>query len=433
MTAANELTASEIVAQVASGEVTVQDVATAVLARIQARDADVSAFAFLDPDQVLDQARVLDAATERGPLHGVPLAIKDVINTSDMPTGHHTQRYEGHRPGVDAACVDTLRAAGVLVVGKTVTTEFAATGVGGPTRNPLDPTRTPGGSSSGSAAAVADFQATIALGTQTGGSTIRPASFTGVYGWKPTWNSISREGLKMYSASCDTVGLYARSARDLALLADVFDLDPPEAPAPPGLEGARVGVCRSPVWSRALPATQQALAEGADRLRTAGAVVTDLELPAVFDGLLGAHRTIMRREGRSAFLNEYRNTPDLDEAFRAMVENRDGLTPADCRRAYRLADTCRAVFDDLAGDVDVVLTPSTTGEAPVGIGSTGDPSFNSLWTLLQVPVVNVPGLSGPAGLPVGLSLVARRYQDRTTIAFAELAGQVFAQQHVPVG
>ncbi len=425
MTLPIELTATEVAHRVRAGTLTATQVAMAVLARIDARGDDVRAFAYLDAAELLGRAAMLDATTTKGSLHGVPVAGKDVINTKDMPTSHHTPRYAGSRPGLDAACVDTLRAAGALLVGKTVTTEFATTDVGGPTRNPLDLTRTPGGSSSGSAAAVADFQSTIGLGTQTGGSTIRPASFTGVYGWKPTWNSISREGLKMYSATCDTLGLYARSAQDLALIADVFDLDPPETPVRTTMDGARIAVVRSPVWFRASPATRTALAAGADRLRDAGAIVVELPLPKMFDGLPGAHRTILAKEGHSAFLNEYRNTPDLADPFCAIVENRLQLSPSDYRAAYRLADACRSAFDDLAADFDAILTPSTTGEAPVGIESTGDPSFNSIWTLLQVPVVNVPGFLGPAGMPVGLSLVTRRYQDRAVIALAGLAGRLF--------
>jgi Asp-tRNA(Asn)/Glu-tRNA(Gln) amidotransferase A subunit family amidase len=173
-----------------AGTLTVAAIAEAVIARIEERDADVQAFAYFDKAAVRRQAQALDAAPVKGPLHGVPLGIKDVFNTRDMPTAHNSPRYEGSRPGVDAACVDTLRAAGALLVGKTVTTEFAATLRGGKTRNPRDLRRTPGGSSSGSAASVADFQTTIALGTQTGGSTIRPGSFNGIYAMKPTWNSI---------------------------------------------------------------------------------------------------------------------------------------------------------------------------------------------------------------------------------------------------
>jgi len=426
MTHANELDATELVRLTHSGALSVTGVARSIIARVEARDDDVRAYAYFDSDHVLEQARALDANPVKGPLHGVPVGVKDVIATFDMPTQHNTARYEGSRPGVDAACVDILRMAGALIVGKTVTTEFAATARGGPTRNPKALDCTPGGSSSGSGAAVADFQATIALGTQTGGSTIRPASFCGIYGWKPTWNSVSREGLKMYAATLDTLGLYARSADDLALLADVYEIDALEGPAIHGLAGARIGVCRTPVWPKALAATQSAMSQAIARLQSAGATVTDLTLPEPFDRLPDAHRKIMRREGRSAFLNEYRATPDIHEEFKATVENRDNFSVADTRAAYCLADQCRASFDDIASDYDIILTPSTTGEAPLGHAMTGDASFNSIWTLLQVPVVNVPGFVADNGRPVGLSLTARRYQDRKVIAYAKLAGALFA-------
>lgn len=426
-----QLSARDTAAQVRSGEISVSDVAEAIIARYEQRNAAVQAFAYFDAEYLREQARQLDAAATRGPLHGVPIAIKDVIDTKDMPTEHNSVRYRGSRPGVDASCVDTLRQAGALFVGKTVTTEFAASNVGGPTRNPHDPARTPGGSSSGSAAAVADFQAALALGTQTGGSTIRPASFTGSYGWKPTWNSISREGVKMFSATCDTVGLFARTATDLALLADVFDLDPPQSPAPLRLSEVRIGVCRSPAWPTALAATQQALALGAQTLSAAGGQVSELDLPPLFDGLAEAHRIIITREGRSAFLGEYRAAQGPADTFQAMVENQSRTTPAQCRAAYELADRCRAAIDGLLGRYDVLLTPSATGEAPLGLESTGDAAFNSLWTVLQVPVVTVPGHTGPAGLPVGLSLVGRRYEDRRVLAIAELVGAEWAKMNTP--
>jgi Asp-tRNA(Asn)/Glu-tRNA(Gln) amidotransferase A subunit family amidase len=426
MTSPEQLTASEVVAAVKAGDLTATDVAEAIIDRYHARNAAVEAFAYFDPDQIRADAKELDAASAKGPLHGVPVGLKDVINTKDMPTEHHNSRYAGSRPGIDASCVDTLRAAGALFVGKTVTTEFAATGDGGPTKNPLDPTRTPGGSSSGSAAAVVDFQAALALGTQTGGSTIRPGSFCGIYALKPTWNSVSREGLKMYSATCDTAGFYARSADDLMLLADVFDFDAPETSLPTFLEGLKVAVCLTPNWPKALPATQKAMQDGAASLAAAGAVVTELTLDGDFLGLMDAHHKILRREGRSAFLGEYRNNPEILDSFKETVENREDLTPTAVREAYKLADRCRVQIDDIAAQCDVILAPSATGEAPVGIDSTGDATFNGMWTVLQVPVVNIPGHTGPAGMPVGLSFVGRRYDDRRVIAAAGLAGSLWA-------
>ena len=428
MTAPHHLDAVAIVDQVKAGTLSVSDVAESLIERIDLRDADVQAWAYFDRDLLRDRASLLDRVPVKGPLHGVPIGVKDVIATYDMPTAHNTPRYANSRTGVDAACVDTLRAAGALIAGKTVTTEFAATLRGGKTRNPHNIGHTPGGSSSGSAAAVADWQATLGLGTQTGGSTIRPAAFCGVYGWKPTWSSISREGLKMSSTTLDTLGLYARSARDLMLLADVFALEALEGPAPAGLGGLRVGICRTPNWDKALPATEAALRQAVALLRAAGAEVDELVLPQTFEQITRSHMLIARREGRAAFLNEYRTTPNLHDDFKATVENRAGYTVAETREAYRHADACRGLYDDIATGYDIVLTPSATGEAPAGQDKTGDASFNSMWTLLQVPVVNVPGLVGPSGLPVGLSLVGRRYEDRKVIAIAELVGAMFGQR-----
>lgn len=426
--------ATSIIQSVRGGDLTVREVALATLGRIAERDEQVRAWAHLDPDRVIAQAEELDARAERGPLHGIPVALKDVIDTADMPTTHNTPRYAASRPGVDAACVDVLRASGALIVGKATTTEFAATGVGGPTRNPHDPARTPGGSSSGSAAAVADGQSVIALGTQTGGSMIRPGSFTGVFAWKPTWGVISREGVKFYSVTCDTVGFYARSARDLALLADVYRLDAARTAPPTELAGVRVGVCRTPEWAAATDATRAALAVAEKLLRAAGADVAPFELPASFEDVYRVHRAIMRREGRSAFLNEYLQTPHLGEFFRELVEDRPSLDPngrtsvplgpEGYRIAYRQADALRAELDDLQAGLDVVLAPSAPGEAPLGLASTGSSVFNSLWTLMQVPVVNVPGLRGSSGMPVGVSLIGRRFEDRALIGVADLVGSV---------
>ena len=401
------------------------ETAEAVISMIQAKEPDIRAWAHFDAEAVRAQAAELAARPERGPLHGVPVGVKDVINTKDMPTQHNSARYLGSLPGVDAACVDTLRHAGALIVGKTVTTEFAFTARGSVTRNPHDLSRTPGGSSSGSGAAVAAGMASLALGTQTGGSTIRPASYTGVWGWKPTWNAISREGLKMYSATCDTLGLYAREAADFEILAEVFNFFPLED-LPHTLAGLRVGFARTPTWDACEPSVVVAMEKAAGLLESAGAVVSDLDLAGPFDRIHEAHRAILDCEGRSAVLNEVRTTPGIHDEFVAKVENRQGETPESLREAYRLADDCRGHFDDIASGYDIVMTPSATSEAPVGLESTGNPAMNSMWTVLQVPVVSAPGLVGPAGMPIGVSFVARRYEDRRAIAVAKLAGQVFS-------
>lgn len=272
------LTASEASARLAAGTLSAEALARACLDRIASQDAALKAWAFVDPDHAIRAARELDKQPRRSALHGVPVAVKDMIDTADMPTGHNSPLFQGHRPGQDAAIVATLRAAGALILGKTDTTEFAAAGRNAATGNPHDPARTSGGSSAGSAAAVADGHVPLALGTQTGGSTIRPASFCGAYALKPSWSAVSREGAKLYSISLDTVSWYARSVADLDLVADLFGLPGNLAPVA-SAKGLRIGLCRSPEWASAEPESRAALMEAAARFAAAGAEVTDLDLP----------------------------------------------------------------------------------------------------------------------------------------------------------
>lgn len=420
---ADTLTATAVAADVGSGTRSALDVVEAVLAIVDAREPVVQAYAYLDADLVRTQAKAVDAGP-KGPLAGATVAIKDVIATKDMPTEFNTPRYQGVIIGIDAACVDTLRSAGAVMVGKAVTTEFAATQRGGKTTNPHDPLRTPGGSSSGSAAAVAAGMASIGLGTQTGGSVIRPASFNGVWGWKPTWNVISREGLKLYSLTCDTLGLYARDPADFDLLADVFELDP--APQPEGLSGLVIGYVRPPLWDHVEQPMRDAMDQAAAALRAAGANVVETVLPDAFADIDDVHGKILAREGRAAFLNEVLACPDtIHDEFRAMTENRRQLTPEQMRAAYVQADRCRALIHDVMDGLDAIMAPSSCGEAPLGLDSTGDPSMNSMWTLLGLPVVSAPGLTGPSGMPLGISFITPRYTDRTAIRVAALAGAAF--------
>lgn len=295
------LGAAEAAAQLASGALTSEALTRACLARIAERDAGLKAWVWLEPERAIAQARELDKRPRLSPLHGLPVAIKDMIDTADMPTTHNSPLFAGHRPGQDAACVAALRAAGALILGKTDTTEFAAAGRNAATGNPHDLTRTSGGSSAGSAAAVADFHVPLALGTQTGGSLIRPASYCGAYALKPTWAQVSREGAKFYSVSLDTIGWYGRSVADLDLVAALFGLPGDPAPAgPPSI--LRLALCRSPEWSNAQDGTHRAMALAAERLARAGADLVELDLPAPFAELNKAHKRILYGEGRTAFL-----------------------------------------------------------------------------------------------------------------------------------
>jgi Asp-tRNA(Asn)/Glu-tRNA(Gln) amidotransferase A subunit family amidase len=416
------LSASQASALIRSGKITVEDLVRSCLERIAVRDPSVRAWSFIDPHAALEQARELDKWPEKGPLHGIPVGVKDIFDTKDMPTQHNSPAYVGHRPALDAACLMTLRAAGALILGKTETVEFAAAGRQPVTRNPHNLNHTPGGSSSGSAACVADFQVPLSFGTQTGGSVIRAASFCGAFAMKPTWGTVSREGVKMQSLTLDTVGWYARSASDLALLCDLYAIEDDEPTPSFSLKGARIAICKSPVWKFAEPATRNALERGSELLRAAGAEIMDFELPAPFERLADGQVTIQNSEGRASFLSEYRAHPSsLHPVLRSRVENQERITRRDLRQAYNVAAQCRALFDELCGDFDAVLTPSAPGEAPEGFESTGWDIFNRTWSMLHAPCVNVPGFSGPRGLPIGLTLAGARFTDRKILA---VAGQV---------
>jgi Asp-tRNA(Asn)/Glu-tRNA(Gln) amidotransferase A subunit family amidase len=411
--------ATSLGARLTAREVSVEAVACAYLERVVTRDSTVRAWAHIDPDQVIAEARRLDREGPHGRLFGVPVGIKDVILTKDMPTQHNSTLYAGSRPGIDAACVTILRAAGALIFGKTATVEFAATGRRALTRNPHDPERTPGGSSSGSAAAVADGQVPVALGTQTGASIVRPAAYCGVFGMKPTWNLVSLEGVKKFATSLDTLGWFARSVADLALLHDVFapGLAPATVSSVPTL---RIGSCRSPSWSHAEAPTRDAFDTAAARLRESGATVVELDLPAPFDELVALHSLIMHTEGGGAFLAEYRAYPHLlHESFIRMVTNADGVTYDQLRVAYDSAAACRADFDRIAAGYDAILTPSVTGLAPLGLADTGSYVFGAMWSLLHVPCINIPTAGGVGDLPSGLTLTGPRFSDKRVLEVAQ--------------
>ena len=407
----NQLTATEIVRAIADGKATCEAVARACLERIAAREPQVQAWQYLDPDYVITQARALDKRATRGPLHGVPFAIKDIIDTCDMPTEYGSPIHAGHRPKADAACVALGRRAGGVLMGKTVTTEFANM-TPGKTRNPHDPARTPGGSSSGSAAAVADYMAALAIGTQTTGSTIRPASFCGVFGYRPTWGDLRLARVMEAAGSLDTLGLIARSIEDIALYRDVLlGVAPQPLPAESGTP--RIGFCRTHLWPIIEPATQKLLEDAAKRLAQCGAKVIDVTLPPEFEQLMDAHRWISSFEFARNFTWEIENHwEQISERLRN-GRLKDGLSCSfeRYRDARAVAEKCRAMFDDAIGDCDVLLTPAATGEAPMGLDSTGNAAPSTLWTTLHVPCVTVPVFKGPAGLPVGAQLIARRNDD----------------------
>ena len=411
------LTAAEAVRRIARGDLDVEALVRACLERIEAREPTVQAWAHLDPDAALAAAQQIDRRGPSGPLYGLPVGVKDIFDTADQPTGYGSPLYQGHRPEHDSAPVAALREAGAMILGKTVTTEFAYR-TPGPTRNPHNPEHTPGGSSSGSAAAVADFMAPLALGSQTGGSTIRPAAFCGVFASKPTYGFVSTDGVHPLATALDTVGWFGRSVDDLALAGAVLNTtQSPELD--PLAEPPRIGVVRTAEWDRVSEAARRALEDVAAALSGEGAIVDELELPVDWSGLGEAWETAIAAGAASAFAEEYRERREgISAPLRELIESGQALSGTRRSEAESLALHGRAAVSELFAEHDAFLTPSSTGEAPSGTGSTGDPLFNRVWTLLRLPCVAIPVTTGVAGLPVGVQLVGRHGGDQSLLEVA---------------
>jgi Asp-tRNA(Asn)/Glu-tRNA(Gln) amidotransferase A subunit family amidase len=420
MTAANQLSAGAAIARLQAGELTAEALMRACLERAAER-RDVKAWIWLDPEHALAQARAADRAGRPGPLAGLPIGVKDIIDTADMPTGHGSPIYEGNRPFADAACVALLRMAGGTVMGKTVTTEFANR-FPGATVNPHNPAHTPGGSSSGSAAAVADFQVPAALGTQTGGSTIRPAAFCGVVGYKPSFGEFTRSGIKLQCHNLDTLGVICREVADLPPLRAAL-LAAPLRPLDTAAAAPRIGICRTPAWDEAEPAMQALIERTAARLAAAGAKVSEVSFAPQFADILQHHRRIFSFEAARNYAFEYEQHHDqVSQVLREtlLAPGRE-LPLALYVEALETAEAFRAHLDDIFSGVDVLLTPSAPGEAPEGLATTGGPNFNSIWTLAWTPCVTLPAGTGPKGLPLGIQLVGRRFADEALLDAAAWA------------
>ncbi|OFZ88137.1 MAG: hypothetical protein A2W21_13700 [Betaproteobacteria bacterium RBG_16_66_20] len=424
--AIHQLSASEAARAIRAGRLTSETLVAACLERIAARDGELAAWAHVAADASLAQARALDRQPARGPLHGVPVGIKDIFDTADMPTEYNSAIYRGHRPRADAAAVTLLRQAGCVVLGKTVTAEFANLHPPA-TRNPRNPAHTPGGSSSGSAAAVADRMVPLALGTQTAGSVIRPAAFCGVIGLKPSFGSINRTGVKPVSDTLDTIGLFSNTLEDAALALSLLSGRPvPDFASQ--IAAPRIGVARTSRWNDADAATHAALESAARRLASAGADVKDAALPPAAEALFDAQGLIMNFEAARALAWEQSNHREaisatllkrLDEGWAVSREQYDN--------ARQTARDARRQFADLMRGYDLLLTPSARGEAPLGLASTGDSLFNRVWTLLGVPSVSLPSGSGPNGLPLGIQLVSAIEQDTALLAHAQWAASALAR------
>lgn len=413
------LSAFQAVSQIMAGELTAEGYVESCLARIRKRESAIHAWAFIDPELAIRQARQRDQRAAQGPLHGIPVGFKDVFDTADMPTEYNSPIYKNYRPQWDAASVALTRRAGGIVMGKTVTTEFAYRSPG-PTRNPHNLEHTPGGSSSGSAAAVADFMIPIGIGTQTGGSTIRPASYCGIVGFKPSFNVINRAGLKFVAESLDHVGVLARTVEDVALYVHAVS-----GVAMPDFSGAgpgtpRVGVCRHAYWNEAEPAMQEKLELAATTLARKGARVSDFELGPDFDDALADQGVIIDHEAAHAFEFEYQNHRGrLSALLVESIESGWGYSRDRYDKAILNAVGYRARLNERFAEYDFLLTPPGPGEAPRGIARTGNAIFTRLWTMCGVPTVTVPAYTGPQGLPIGIQIVGPFASDARTLYWAE--------------
>ncbi len=414
----NALSATEIADAIAAGRTTCEAVVRDCVSRTAARDGTVKAWVGFDPERALDQARALDRGPRRGPLHGIPVGLKDTIDTSDLPTEMGSPIYRGNRPHADASCVALLRRAGAIILGKTATCEFAGSAPPD-TTNPHNAAHTPGGSSSGSAAAVADFMVPAALGTQTGGSVLRPSSFCGVFGYKPTYNTINEAGVWPAAASVDTIGWLTRSIEDIALLTAVLRMEEPK-PILAMSSAPRIGVWRTDLWDTAQPETTAALADAAAKLGKLGATVSDVDLPGAFSGVHAIARSSIGFYERAACMAYFwdNERERLSPQMRRYIENGHMISRDEYVAGMRRLDECRALLGPVFERFDVLLVPCVPGEAPKGLGATGDPSMQAIWTALHTPTMTLPTHRGPNNLPVGIQLVAQRYDDDRLFACA---------------
>ncbi len=438
----NWLAAADAARAIRDGAISSEQLVEACLARVREAEEKVQAWQFLDPEHALGQARARDRDRREGrpsgPLHGVPVGIKDIIDTADMPTEDGTVLHAGRTPVQDATVVSWLRAAGAVIMGKTVTTECAYFSPG-KTRNPHHPEHTPGGSSSGSAAAVAAGMVPLALGSQTNGSTIRPAAFCGVYGFKPTHGLIPRHGILKLSRALDHVGVFARTLEDVALacetLAGYDERDPDtrpraripfreiaaeEPPMPP-----RLAFVKTPVWDRAEAETGEALGELTAEL---GDAVEEVELPGSARAAWDWHRTIMDAEMAASFDLEWERGRDrLSAQLRELLARGREVRALDYQQALARIPLLNESFAELFLRFDAILTPAAPGTAPRGLDSTGDPAFCTLWTLCGTPAITLPLMRGTNGLPLGVQLVGPRAGDARLLRTARwLAAQVAA-------
>ncbi len=414
----NELGATQIAKLVASKKVSATEVVGSCIARVEAREKEVGVFEHFDAEYALKQAKDLDAGPIKGILHGVPLGIKDIIDTCDMPTCNGSKIHHGRRPTLDASCVALSRSAGGIILGKTVTTEFAYF-FPGKTRNPHNTAHTTGGSSMGSAAGVADNMFPIGFGSQTAASITRPASYCGTIGYKATTGDFDLQGVCGLAASYDTLGFLCRELEDISLMRKVLLGEEPnlEMKADTSL---RIGFARTPWWSQADDVTQKVLMACVAKLSSEGAEVMEVNLPSEFEELANTHKLVMSFDAVRARANEYFYHPDkLSPQFTALLEDGSRVEYADYRKAQIHSLKCRQKMAVLMNDYDVLLAPSAPGVAPIGHAATGDPIFSRMWTLLRVPSVSLPIATGDKGLPIGVQVIGGAHQDGLLVRDAQ--------------
>lgn len=431
-----QLTLREALDALRNHRFSAEEYVTELQSRIAELDGDIDAWAYYDPSQALDAARRSGMpavrAASRLPLGGTPIAIKDIIDTADMPTEIGSPIFKGRRPERDAFVVERLKQLGAVVMGKTMTTEFAWS-FPGKTRNPHNKNHTPGGSSSGSAAAVAAGFVPAALGTQTMGSVIRPAAFCGVVGYKPSYGLISRRGIHPFANTLDHVGVFTRSVEDAGFLAHLlmgYDADDSSCLSTGGFvpgvfsipnlpEQPRLALVRSPAWPLVEEAQKNCLYENAETLRRAGAQVDEIALPRLFDEALPAAQTIMRCEAALIFGPLREQHPDKVSAnIDDVVKTGQAFSAHDYLKALSIRMTLRAALREVLLDYDAIITPPAPGEAPEGLSGTGNPAFCAIWSLLGVPAITIPVTTGPNGLPLGLQIVGDYLADQRLLRVA---------------
>ncbi|HAA91479.1 MAG: hypothetical protein CMM48_18255 [Rhodospirillaceae bacterium] len=423
MTEAYELTATEGLKAMEAGNLTAEAWVASCFERIQDREEQVLAWEYLDRDGALAKAREIDKGGNGGLAAGAPFGAKDIIDSHDMPTGYGSPIHEGFQPGRDAGCLAITRASGAVLLGKTVTTEFGHR-FPGKTLNPFNPAFTPGGSSSGSAAGVGDKMIPMALGTQTGGSVIRPSTYCGTVGYKPTFEDINRNGVLPNSPSFDTIGIIARSVEDLALFRSVVLEEALRPLSAPAVADLKLAFYRTPNWDQADGTTHDLLEGAASALSSAGAEVSDLSLPSE-DDYQALHTTIAGWEfARTVAWERFNRLEQLSDDLRdGRMQNGVNTSYEEYREATMRLEVIKREVDTVLADYDAVLCPAAPGEALEGHSRTGSAIFNSLWTMLGTPAVTLPLWTGPQGLPMGMQLIAGRTKDRQLFDVAETVWQ----------